>query len=306
MGQHSPEQTGNLVQLHTLYLETAPVQYPEFDGVAPLLSVPNFRCKKGVQNGQEVEWQEVQPFQVSIHALEVARVTSNVAQANALRPLTESEIMNAAEVPLAGRVVDSVSIDQLTVDPLYAYRYSALKVILTFGDGTKFSRKFMVDIGGGDTLTFASSNVEVQVAFPQPARIVQPNVDVTTVAPLGVSGIVLDTLIQASASPQVAYAGQRHATLSTTRICNPLFPQLFKIPAGAKTVVVASSVGFPPSGTILNFVINPLLAVVESVGQVPSDVSSSIPTLVPGTARWIMVQSANAGERITLTFGLEY
>jgi hypothetical protein len=292
----NPEQVANSTQLHTLALDYAPVQYPRFDRLAALLSY--------VPPCEDCDGYRVRPLQVSVSALEVARVTSPALPT--VPPLTRQQIQNAADALEFVGPSDTLSVDELGVRTLYAARWSALKIRVTLGDGATYSTVRDLDIAGGDVFSFAAANVQVEVLYPGAGggSVIQPGQDLSTVPLLTAPGVVLDTLVQASATPQRGYIARGSARFSLSRIFPGVGPQLWELPSGARRVTVLADPA-PAAGFAAAFVLNPLPAVaVPSSGIIPAGALSR-PTEIPSTARWLQVTPSAPLQHVTAIFELD-
>jgi hypothetical protein len=293
----NPEQVGNRIQLYTLARPYADGQYPALDRASPLLSyVPD--CD------EEDRWR-IRPLQVSVQALEVARVTSPVAPT--VPPLPEGRIVNLADELVFVGPTDTLSVDELAALPLYAGRYSALKLRVRLGDGTAYAMIRDLDLAGGDVFSFAAASVQVDVLWPSEGggSVVAPGQDLATVPLLTAPGVVLDTIVQAAATPQRGYIGRRCARWSLSRRFPGVLPQTWEIPPGARTVTILAD-PVPVAGFAAAFVLQPLPAVgVPAVGIVPLG-SLSRPTSVPSTARWLQVTPSAPLQHVTAVFDLDW
>jgi hypothetical protein len=295
----NPAQVGNHAQLFVLYLGTGPIDFPEFTGRAPLLSVNPSQCfqARGELEASVVWWQ------LDIHACEVFRQTNNPGDASRIVPLAQGEITQLAAQPVNGGPAPNAA-QQLTGIPLLAGRYSALKAEVTWTDNTATQRVFLCDIGGGTTLSFCGSHVGVKVAYPQPGFVLPPNANEAQrlvfegqLPP----GLVLDSLVQASAAPApCAPIGRRAARYTLTRRTTPDQGFLFEIPAGAVEVEIYTD--NEPAANVWRWLAGPLGLAPVTVGTInPADRSH----IVPGTARWLEIRSA-ARVTATVAFTLEY
>lgn len=303
----NPAQIGNHVQVHALQRESNGVaQWPEFTGSHQILSANPAKC---FQSRGELE-AGITWWQVAVHAAEVWRQTQ---VGDNVIPLTQAEILNAAKAPVKAGLVTVGPVSQLTANPLFSGRYSALKARVTFTDQTAIQRVVELDIGGGSTLSFCGSHVGVDVLFPEPSVVVPPGATAQQILGLPritIPGLILDSWIQASAAPSpCAPIGREAARYTLTRIVNLGEIMLFEVPPGAVSAQVYVDPVLDAAANLYQWVAGPLPSARFAVGDIPAPhvFSGGGALPVPGNARWLSVTNGGLGrQEISVVFELEY
>lgn len=298
----SPKQRGEHKQTICRRREAGDGPYAALDVAQDLVSYNTPTVTTDSRGGcdRDVQW-----LTVAVHALEVQRYLDDPPAGGRVVALSQDEInqlvARTSQNPQVWAEADVIA-DASVPAIQRASRFSLLQALVIWEDDTfgQLVRRF--DIAGGFTASFPSASAEVKLVLPALFDSVSNSSSIpqdqrggigTEAAP--VSGLILDTIAEASVTMSCAGVGKNTGRCSYPLVIPAGVAQLVEAPPGVRAVVVNA-----PDGVTAGFEADP-----SAPYGVTFPVNETI--LYDGSSRYVRVNNTNgAPAQARVIFELEF